>query len=128
MKTFLAALLLMAVIVSFSALNTALVLKKTDELLELAESFPMNDMEFEAKKKELSEKVTDFAALWSKAIPFLAYTSNYQNLNRADEAVTLLFAGFQSNSAADFIAARYDFLDAMRRLRGLEALSFSSIL
>ena len=127
MKTFLAALLLMAVIVGFAALNTILVIKKTDELLGIAESFPANDIQFEAKKNDLSEKVTDFATLWSKAIPFLAYTSNYQNLNRADEAVTLLYASFQSDPAADFIAARYDFLDAMRRLRSLEAISFSSV-
>ena len=127
MKTFFAALLLMATIIGFAATNTTLILKKADELLAMAEAFPDNTAQFLAKKDTLAHEASTFTALWDRTLPFFSYTSNHQNLSRADAAASLLYASIQSDSATDFIAARADFIDAMRKLRDLESISFSSV-
>ena len=127
MKTFLAALLLMVIITGFATVNTRFILKKADELLAMAEAFPDNTAQFLAKKDALAHEVAAFTALWDRTIPFLCYASNYQNLSRADEAVSLLHASIQGDSATDFIVARADFLCAMRRFHDFESISFSSV-
>ena len=127
MKTFLAALLLMIIIAGFATVNTRLILRKTDELLTMAEAFPDDTAQFLAKKDALAHEVAAFTTLWDRAIPLLCYASNYQNLSRADEAVSLLHASIQSDSATDFITARADFLCAMRRFLAFESISFSSV-
>ena len=127
MKTFLAALLLMVIITGFATVNTRFILRKTDELLTMAEAFPENAEQFLAKKDALAHEVAAFTALWDRTIPFLCYASNYQNFSRADEAVSLLHASIQGDSATDFIVARADFLCAMRRFHDFESISFSSV-
>ena len=127
MKTFLTSLLLMVLVVTFAAMNTVIVTRKTDELLAIADRFPTDAEQFEAVKESIAADVSAFNELWNSALPFLAYTANYENLNRADEAAILLYASYQNHCAADFVAARYDFIDALRRLRSLQTISFSSI-
>lgn len=121
MKTFFTALVLMALVIGFVIWNAFSITGKIDELLLLAESFPKNAEDFEAKHDVLFHDVEKFYALWDKAIPRLAFTSGYDNLNRADSAAILLYASYQNRCAADFVAARYDFYDALSRLRELES-------
>ena len=127
MKTFVIALLLMGIIFVFVCYNSLTILHKTDILLTMAENFPANAAEFEEKKRTIAHEVESFSILWDSSVPMLTYTSGYENLNRADEAAILLYAAFLNDCAADFVAARYDFCDAMRRLRSFEKISFSSV-
>ena len=127
MKTFLTALLLMGIVAVFACCNSLTILRETDRLLTMAENFPANAAEFEEKKGEIGQAVEDFSLLWDRSMPMLAYTSGYENLNRADEAAILLYAAFVNDCGADFVAARHDFCDALRRLQSLEKISFSSV-
>ena len=48
-------------------------------------------------------------------------------LNRADEAVWDLYAAMRAEDFAAAVIARYQILDALRRMRELEGISFSSV-
>ncbi len=122
MKTFIIALLIMALVLCFVIWNSISITKKIDALLKLAQSFPDNAEAFESHSTAIAADVEKFYALWDKTITRLAYTSGYENLNRADAAVILLYAGYQNRCATDFVNARYDFIDALSRLRELERL------
>jgi hypothetical protein len=48
-------------------------------------------------------------------------------MNRADEAVWMLYAAMQAEDHASAMIARYQLLDALRRMRELERISLASI-
>ncbi len=126
MKTFLTALILFALIVGFVIWNTLDLQKTFQELLTLTESLPFEAEDFK-KDAATKETVDKLYRLWDKKFNRIAFTSGYENCNRADEALGSLFIHYQNDNAEDFTHARLMFWDSLRRLKMLEGFYFDSI-
>ena len=126
MKTFLAALVLFALIVGFVVWNTVDLQKTFQELLTLTESLPFEAQDFR-KDAKTQETVERLYRLWDQKFDRIAFTSGYDNCNRADEALGSLFIHFQNDNAEDFTHARLIFWDSLRRLKMLESFHLDSI-
>ena len=126
MKTFLAALVLFALIVGFVVWNTIDLQKTFQELLTLTEALPFEAEDFR-KDAQTQETVENLYRLWDKKFSRIAFTGGYENCNRADEALGSLFIHFQNDNAEDFTHARLMLWDSLRRLKMLESFHFDSI-
>ena len=126
MKTFIIALIILAAVIGFIIWNTLDLQKTFDEMLSLAEALPCEAHDFK-QNAETQATVDKLCQLWDKQFNRIAFTSGYENCNRADEAIAALFVHYRNNNAADFTHARLVFWDSLRRLRMLESFHINSI-
>lgn len=126
MKTFFAALVIFALVLGFVIWNAVDLQKTFGEMLTLTEALPFEAADFK-QTPETQEIVDKLYRLWDKKFARIAFTSGYENCNRADEAIGALFLHYHNNNAADFTHARLMFWDSLRRLKMLESFHFDSI-
>jgi len=121
MKTFITALLIMAVVLTFVICNTVYITGKIDAMLDIAESLPADADAFDADYNSTKEAVERLWQMWDHTIDAIAFTSGYDNINRADDAITTLCISYRNQNGDDFSVARQSFCDSMKRLRKLES-------
>ncbi len=126
MKSFMIALVLLVLVIGFIVWNAIDLQKTFDEMLVIVESLPFEAKEFK-KDAETEHAVEELYRLWDKNFARIAFTSGYDNCNRADEALGSLFIHFKNDNASDFTHARLMFWDSLRRLKMLESFHFDSI-
>lgn len=127
MKSFIVALALALAVIAFVIFNMTALCGKIDALLDLTASLPRSQAQFDAQKDEIGHSVDALWQAWDRAVPRIALTAGYENVNRADEAVISLYNAFQNNDGDDFSLAVLSLEDGLRRLRELESFRFSSI-
>ena len=98
-----------------------------DALYELAEGLPECTEAYAASNADCRERVEDIGSRWSEAVVYFSYVCAYPALNRADEAVWDLYAAVRAGDYPAAAAARYQLLDALRRMRELEGISLASV-
>lgn len=98
-----------------------------DMLYELTEALPTETAVYEERPQEYRGKAELLGKRWSDAVGYFSYVCGYNALNRADEAVWNLYAAVRCEDYPSAIAARYQLLDALRRMRELEGITLSSI-
>ena len=128
MKTFLASLILAGAVLTFVICNASYIGGKIDDLLALAEALPSTAEAFEAEDPIAKEKMETLWELWDKSFERIAFTSGYDNINRADDALLTMYVSFQNGNADDFTTARMAFCDGLKRLKMLESFSLDGIL
>ena len=101
--------------------------ERVDTLYRLTESLPTDLTRYESAPQRYRSTADAIGDDWSDAVGYFSYVCGYNALNRADEAVWNLYAALESGDYPSAIAARYQLLDALRRMRELETVSFSSI-
>ena len=121
MKTFITALLIMAVVLTFVICNTVYITGKIDAMLTLAESLPADADAFDADYDNTKQVVEQLWEMWDSSIDAIAFTAGYDNINRADDAITTLCISYQNQNGDDFSVARQSFCDSIKRLRKLES-------
>ncbi len=126
MKTFLAAVTILAAVISFTVWNAIDLQKTFEEMLTLAQSLPFEAEDFK-RDRETEITVDKLYRLWDKNFNRIAFTSGYENCNRADEAISALFIHYKNGNASDFTHARLVFWDSICRLKMLENFHFDSI-
>ena len=126
MKTFISALIILALLCTSVALVSHFISKRTHELSSLATSLPSSSEAFQSDR-ELSQKTEKLRTLWARSMAVFPYIMSYDILDRADDAVLSLSAAAETESEEDFLAARLRFIDAVSRISGLFTLSFESI-
>lgn len=127
MKTFIASLLIFALLCVFVGINSAKTSDTVKEILSIAESLPDNEQEFEKNAEETRKKVEELYSLWDKKIDGLAYIMSYDMLDRADEAVISLYSAYSISDTEDFILARAKLCDSLKRLLMFCGFSIKSL-
>ena len=128
MKTFLIALILAGSVLTFVICNAFYIGGKVDELLATAQELPADAEAFEATAGTAKEKMEKLWQLWDACFERIAFTSGYDNLNRADDAMLTMYVSFQNENTDDFMIAKMTFCDALKRLKLLESFSLNGIL
>ncbi len=128
MKTFLVSLVLTAAVLTFVICNSLYIGGKIEELLAIAEELPADADAFEADAAAAEEKMEQLWTLWDESFARIAFTSGYENINRADDAILTMYISFQNRNADDFTIARMTFCDGLKRLKMLESFSLDGIL
>ena len=127
MKTVIAASVLLAVSVMICIGTSMRSVSLIDELYRLTESLPTETAEYEAEPGSREQISDTIGETWSDAVGYFSYVYGYNVLNRADEAVWNLYAAVDTGDYSTAVTARYQLLDALRRMRELEEISLSSV-
>ncbi len=126
MKTFITALIMLALITGLVIWNAVELSHTMKELIALTEALPVNADEF--VKNEKNDAALDaLIRLWDRNFTRIALTSAYENLNRADEAIGSLAVHYQNDNANDFTHARLMAWDSLNRMKDFESFSLKNI-
>jgi hypothetical protein len=126
MKTFIAALIIFALLLTLVLTSAFCVQKQTSELLLLAYALPSSAEDFGGS--EIKEKTLALLSLWKERERGLAYIIYRDTLDKASEAVSALYTAAEAESAEDFLPARLRFIAAIERISLLFSVSAESIL
>lgn len=126
MKTFVAALIIFALLFSLVIASAFYVQKRADELLSLAYALPVNAVDFE-NESETKEKTLALLSLWERSERGLAYIICRDITDKASEAAGALLAAAEAESAEDFLPSRLRFISAIERISLLFSVSAESI-
>lgn len=127
MKTFIASLIIFAILCTLVFSASYLVKEKTEKLLELAAALPGTKADFE-REKELQSKTAKLCELWEKNMRFFPYIISNDMLDYANGAALALSAAAESACEEDFLSARLRFIDAAAQLSRIFSLSAEGIL
>ncbi len=122
MKAFLAALTALLVLTALVAVNSVLICRRIDRLLQAAELLPESDVSGE----EAKEAVEALYSLWDVTVEPLSLTVGYQLIDRADDAVEEMISAVKSDGGS-YVQARRRFIDALKRMRKLQGLTFTGV-
>ena len=127
MKTFIASLLLISAVLTFVICNSCYIGGKIDALLEIAEMLPADADAFEAGKDTLEDNMERLWQMWDESFNRIALTAGYDNINRADDAILLMYISYRDGDGDDFAVARMTFCDGLKRLKMLESFTLDGI-
>ena len=98
-----------------------------DALYAMTERLPTDPAAYEDGWENCQRKAEEIGDYWADAVAYFSYVCGYAALNRADEAIWNLYAAIKASDYPSAIIARYQLLDALRRMRKLEEISLSSV-
>ena len=127
MKSVIAAAVLFFGVIGLCLFLSDRTCRKIDALASMTEALPTTAELRVEDMKAVSAQAEAIADYWSDAVQYFSYVCGYAVLNRADEAVWDLYAAVRAEDFAAAVIARYQMLDALRRMRELEGISFSSV-
>ena len=127
MKSVITAAVLLIVSIFGCLYLSSAVSARIDELYKMTEALPQNQSTYKEHQAVYLSAAEDIGTYWSETVPFFSYVCGYAAMNRADEAVWMLYAAMQAEDHASAMIARYQLLDALRRMRELERISLASI-
>ena len=84
--------------------------------------------QFDENDPATKEQMEALWQLWDKNFNRIAFTSGYENIDRADDAAVTMYVSFQNGNADDFTIARQAFCDGIERLKTLESFTLNGIL
>ena len=127
MKTFIAAIVLLAVATALIISNALFIDGAADEMLALCDVFPEDADGFYERYDEISAAAEKIFFLWDKYFERFSVTIGFDNIDRVDDAVSDLYAAAKNRDGEAFIPAAIKFGDSLRRLRRLENFNFGRI-
>jgi len=127
MKSVILSAVLVIVLIVFCLFVKTHTLSRIDALYEMSDALPATAEEYQSSQETHQKTAQMLGDDWSDAVGYLSYVCGYSALNRADEAVWNLYAAVRAEDWSTAIAARYQLLDALRRMRELETVTFSSV-
>jgi len=127
MRNVIIAAVLLCLTVVLSAVNGYRTTDMLDALIQTVHEIPERADGIALAAEDSLAAAEAVRRRWEQGFPYLAYICGYTALNRADEAVWELYAAISSEIYTDAAAARYKLLDALRRMREQETVSFASV-
>ena len=127
MKTFIAALIIFALLFSLVLASALYVQKEADSLLSLARALPEDREGFESDGRT-AEKALTLLRTWQESKCRFGYIMNRDITDKADEAANAIFAAAEAGSADNFLPARLRFISLVERIALMFSLSPESIL
>ena len=122
MRSIRISLILLILVLGFAVWNCLYLQKHLTELTSLTQALRANG-DFSGQE----ETVEKIGKEWDRYFPYMTYVASYQELNRADEAMQDLLAAQKTESRENAAAARARLLDALRRIKELEGVSFRAV-
>ncbi len=126
MKTFIAALIIFALLFSLVLASAFYVQKRADALLSLAYGLPESANGFD-NDSEIKEKTSALLSLWRESERGFAYIICRDVADKASEAAHALYAAAEAGSAEDFLPARLHFIAEVERIALIFSLSPAAI-
>lgn len=128
MRSFVVSILIIAVIIAVSLLNSGYVESKSRELLETANSLPSSVKELRlCDRAETEEKINALERKWKECSPKIDLTVPYPESEKLTLALINMKIFFESESYDLFLSSRALFLDAAEKLSKIENYSFENI-
>ena len=127
MKSVIAAAVLLILSVGLCLYFSSVTVGRIRTLETMAEGLPKTREEYSSRHASVFAAVSSLTEYWSDAVTYFSYVCGYTALNRADEAVWSLYAAIRADDYPSAMIARYQLLDALRRMRELEIISVSSV-
>lgn len=127
MKTFIAAIVLLALTAGLTTWNAVYINETSGQMLDHAASFPQTVDEFEENYSEISDAAEAIFSLWDKSFGRLSAVISFDNIDRVDDAVTELCSAARNHNGESFLPAAMKFRDALSRLKKLESFNSESI-
>ena len=119
MKSFIAALLIVIIVVILIGVNAYFTRKATDELLSSVENF----------KKEASVKSYDaLVSKWNEYATYFSLTVARENLHKVEDGLKLISLSFEKNSEPDLVSGISNIEMAINKIAEFSALDFLEIL
>jgi hypothetical protein len=126
MKTFIASLIILALLITSVFIFSGVISAKISELSRLALALPQSPEEFFSESL-LFEKTEKLRTAWAQSMRVFPYIMSYDLLDRAEDAAHSLSAAAESKCAEDFLSARLRFIVAIERISLLFSTSAESI-
>lgn len=127
MKTFIAALIIFALLFSLVLGSAFFVRKEASALLSLARALPDDGKGFESGGRT-AEKALTLLRAWQESKRRFSYIMGRDIIDKADEAAHAIYAAAKAESADNFLPARLRFISLMERITLIFSLSAESIL
>ena len=124
MKTFIASLSIILVIIAFTVTSGLYVKNVTDKLLDLEAQFP----EKEDGESSPSAAITESEELLSSSYWKLTSLSHTKLANNVKTALSHLTSCYRHGTYADYMSARTSYVEALKSLRQIELPSFKGII
>ena len=118
MKSFLAGLITLALLITAVCVNTFYIIKKTDGLIRSLERLPLECSEADT---------TAFSEEWENSKAWIALTVHRENVDEIDYTLELLRLHCRSGNKEGYLSARQKLLCIAERLRETESFSLSRI-
>ena len=125
MKSFIIALSLLFLMITATVLNCIYLEKITNNLLDLEKQFPEKA---EDGKSSPAAAIDRAKELWEEAFPKIQIGANMRYLNAVSTALNHLCDHYENGSVADYIAARTQFIEAIKTLKHSDSLSIGNII
>ena len=123
MKAFIAALAALIILAALVTVNSVLICRRIDSLLQAAERLPENSVSEENAKTAADA----LYSLWDETVEPLSLTVGYQLIDRADDAIEEMISSVKSDGKGDYVSARRRFIDALKRMRKLQGFTFTGV-
>ncbi len=127
MKTFIAAVIIFALLCCAIFGVYVFVMGRVSALSALALALPEDTAEFSPPSERLALDTEEFFLLWDKSMRVFPYIMGYEMLERADESALSMLSYAKSGERTEFLAAKARFLDSIARIRELFGVNLKSI-
>ncbi|MBQ0125564.1 MAG: DUF4363 family protein [Clostridiales bacterium] len=121
MKSFIAALIIAAAVITFVIANMECVTKLLDEIEQTLSSLP------EKISPEADEIIDGLFEKWNESVEKIALTTAYPDIDRADDAINETVCYFRHGANEEYAASLSRAKDALARLKLLSGLNTKSI-
>ncbi len=122
MRSFVAAIAALIILTALVTVNSVLLCRRIDSLLDIAAQLPEGDPRGEGA----AETAQKLYSLWDKTVEPLSLTVGYPLLDRADDAIEEIAAS-AGTDGGNYEQARRKFIDSLKRMRKLQGLTFTGI-
>ena len=125
MKSFVSAIVILALTVGVVAANMLYVGRILGELEEILDGLPISADDFNADS--FGDEIEALWEKWDESVGIIALTTGYPDIDRADDAIIEAVQSYRNGDMDGFLTARIRASDAVARMKKLASVSFDSI-
>ncbi|MGM9652684.1 MAG: DUF4363 family protein [Eubacteriales bacterium] len=125
MRSFIAACLILAAVVSCTSVNKVYLHRQTSEMSRIAEALPVTP---DAEDRNTEEAVIRLRCIWQEHQFVMSLTVPNSRTDKIERALNNLDAGWRSMDEALYLSAREELLLALQKLHEAEDFSLSGLL
>ena len=125
MKSFVSAIVILALTIGVVAANMLYVGQILGELEEILDGLPISADDFSSGN--FGDKIEALWKKWDESVGIIALTTGYPDIDRADDAIIEAVQSYRNGDMDGFLTARIRASDAVARMKKLASVSFDSI-
>ena len=125
MKTFIASLIILAILLLCSVINCIYIDRLAVKMLEFEGMFPEKSSDGECPSSEI---INECLSLWNESKPRLLAAAKNSYINAISAALNNAADFYEHGASADYIAARHLFGEAVKSLQMSDSLNLLGII